>query len=663
MLGESTMILKDMLMGKASIHVCIGLLGLVCWACTPIAHTNALDHLESDQSISKPNGFYLDMEINEQAGQQAGNMVSQNMAGQQAGNMVSQNMAAQQAGNMTGTIIDAFTNQIRQDQLISDGHENADQIDMTIQRPCQSLRCDDGNACNGVEACDPMTGTCLGGIQLLCDDGNACNGIESCDPITGCVSGEVLVCDDGNACNGIESCDSIAGCVSGEVLVCDDGNACNGLESCDPMMGCVAGEPLVCDDGDGCNGIESCDPMIGCVATQFGQCAYTPDSCANAGGVGRARANVITQGTLGNIGLKESGFDDDRYHILDELAISGGNRYVNLLSRINLNRQAQRVRAWTNTPCFAAGFTWNDGDNAVRYWYPQGITGSNDTAQDQLIDGQKYLIVSWFNNTASQAATDPNRGARISLINITDFNNINYRHILLVTPKREMDGTANYDIANIHAGGIFWYGHYLYVVETGYGFRVYDLNKIIYVPAIDGIGKQSDGRFGSYGYQYILPEVGRYRKCPNACCARYSFGALDRSTTPHSVITGAYSDQDINGVAYRWQLGENGKLLTEQGVTRPIESIYMGVGNMQGMMSYDGRLFAASSFRAGDGEYSPDHLYFGQMNQRVTEVHVPRGIEDLYFQAVSQRVWSLTEHPSSRVVFSMNLDNILNGCP
>ena len=61
-------------------------------------------------------------------------------------------------------------------------------------------------------------------------------------------------------------------------------------------------------------------------------------------------------------------------------------------------------------------------------------------------------------------------------------------------------------------------------------------------------------------------------------------------------------------------------------------------------------------------EYSPDHLYFGDMNQRVTDVDVPRGVEDLYYQATSQRIWSLTEHPSSRVVFSMNLADVLMNC-
>ena len=39
-------------------------------------------------------------------------------------------------------------------------------------------------------------------VPVTCDDGDVCNGLETCDPVTGCVAGTPLVCDDGNACNG-----------------------------------------------------------------------------------------------------------------------------------------------------------------------------------------------------------------------------------------------------------------------------------------------------------------------------------------------------------------------------------------------------------------------------------------------------------------------------
>jgi alpha-tubulin suppressor-like RCC1 family protein len=126
------------------------------------------------------------------------------------------------------------------------------------------LDCDDGNACNGTEACDLTTGTCLAGTPLSCDDGNVCNGTETCDPILGCEPGTPLSCDDGDPCTGAETCDPTSGCVAGTPLSCDDGNACT-TNDCDPTTGCTA-TPITCDDGDRCT-TDACDPASGCAFT------------------------------------------------------------------------------------------------------------------------------------------------------------------------------------------------------------------------------------------------------------------------------------------------------------------------------------------------------------------------------------------------------------
>ena len=54
---------------------------------------------------------------------------------------------------------------------------------------------DDGDACNGVELCDPSTNLCIHAEAPLCDDGLACNGIETCDAALGCVAGEPVECE------------------------------------------------------------------------------------------------------------------------------------------------------------------------------------------------------------------------------------------------------------------------------------------------------------------------------------------------------------------------------------------------------------------------------------------------------------------------------------
>jgi hypothetical protein len=144
--------------------------------------------------------------------------------------------------------------------------------------PCETAAdCDDGNACNGVETCDPATG-CHAGTPLSCDDGNACNGVETRDPATGCHAGTPLFCDDGNACNGVETCDPKTGCHPGTPLSCDDGNACNGVETCDPPTGCHAGTPLTCGHGNTCTVETGCAPCATATECDDGD-ACTTDLC------------------------------------------------------------------------------------------------------------------------------------------------------------------------------------------------------------------------------------------------------------------------------------------------------------------------------------------------------------------------------------------------
>ncbi len=92
--------------------------------------------------------------------------------------------------------------------------------------------CNDGNACNGVETCNPSTDTCASGDPLVCaDDTLACNGTESCSPASGCQSS-------GNPCTspGLQVCSESApgNCVQCVLdtdcqppgQVCGPGNVC-----------------------------------------------------------------------------------------------------------------------------------------------------------------------------------------------------------------------------------------------------------------------------------------------------------------------------------------------------------------------------------------------------------------------------------------------------
>ncbi len=92
--------------------------------------------------------------------------------------------------------------------------------------PClTSAECDDAVACTD-DSCD--AGRCRHApAHMRCDDGDACNGTELCDPAQGCVGGTLIVCtDDGNVCTD-DVCDPATGrCGRPNTAPCDDGSPC-----------------------------------------------------------------------------------------------------------------------------------------------------------------------------------------------------------------------------------------------------------------------------------------------------------------------------------------------------------------------------------------------------------------------------------------------------
>lgn len=126
--------------------------------------------------------------------------------------------------------------------------------------PMCEAGCDDGVACT--------TDVCEGGECRHTPSDAAC-GEGFCDPARGCVlegcSGDAM-CDDGDACNGAERCDEMSGrCVAGDALVCDDGVDCT-LDRC-VDGGCVFEQNnAACEDDVECTtGIctpRGCEQML-----------------------------------------------------------------------------------------------------------------------------------------------------------------------------------------------------------------------------------------------------------------------------------------------------------------------------------------------------------------------------------------------------------------
>ena len=186
--------------------------------------------------------------------------------------------------------------------------------DLLVHIPYDPDVCNDDNACNGSELCDPSypesedfveenynyeTGCILNidppddiddGIECtvdicvrseesetgytirriadhaFCNNGEFCDGSEYCDLELDCQLGEVPQVDDGFACTD-DVCDEVNNRVinTPRNSFCDNRNHCDGTETCDPgnanagADGCVAGRAPVEDDGIACTD-DSCYP-------------------------------------------------------------------------------------------------------------------------------------------------------------------------------------------------------------------------------------------------------------------------------------------------------------------------------------------------------------------------------------------------------------------
>ncbi|NUR93036.1 MAG: hypothetical protein HOY71_53950, partial [Nonomuraea sp.] len=104
---------------------------------------------------------------------------------------------------------------------------------------------------------------------------------------------------------------------------------------------------------------------------------------------------------------------------------------------------------------------------------------------------------------------------------------------------------------NIHAGGVAWHGDLVYVADTDHGLRVFDTNHLLDLRTAQNdlgdpklLGRRG-GKFHAFGYRYLLPQVDCWQ--PVTKGARFSFAAIDRSTTPHTLVCGEYQETDPNG--------------------------------------------------------------------------------------------------------------------
>lgn len=324
---------------------------------------------------------------------------------------------------------------------------------------------------------------------------------------------------------------------------------------------------------------------------------------------------------VNKISLAKTGLDAPAYARLDRLAA----RYGRVGVKAVVESAERSVQSAAGSPSLAqvgapvvAAFKWNDGDNGVDYWIPQGITGSAAAQADGVVGGHRSLVVSWYGP----------RGARLTFVN-ADNGFTKYRHVLLVEPSGR-----GFKPISTHAGGVAWYGDKLYVAETTKGLRVFDTRYFL------DATKSPEGN--DLGYRWVLPQVGMYVQ-NGARKVRFSSVATDRGGP--ALVTSAYADKQKGRLAVRWAL--RGDSLTAVGAWK------MPTSNVQGILQHNNVLVASSSFDSDAGS-GIGELITGAPRALARRINWPDGAEDLHYAGTSGRIYSLTEHEGDRVVFAID---------
>jgi hypothetical protein len=300
-----------------------------------------------------------------------------------------------------------------------------------------------------------------------------------------------------------------------------------------------------------------------------------------------------------------------------------------------------------------ASFCWNSGDNDVTYWIPQAITTTADAYDNGTYEGATAILVSWYDDGSDGI----DRGVRVSFVDYSTPSAPTYRHVLLVEPYTRSDGQPSFRPVNVHAGGMFWYGHYLYVASTSAGFRVFDMRHLWQTSASDGaaIGLQPDGSYQAYGYKYVLPQVLTYARSTSGGYANltFSFVALDRTSTPDSIVVGEYASPGTGTRLVRFPIDYTTRLLTTaaDGYAHGSQAYDVSVTSMQGATAINGKFYLSTSDGSGN---KGDLATFSPGGSVVMHTDtLPIGPEDLSYWAAKNQLWSLTEYAGSRSVFAV----------
>ncbi|MCR6489101.1 hypothetical protein M8542_40380 [Amycolatopsis sp. OK19-0408] len=320
----------------------------------------------------------------------------------------------------------------------------------------------------------------------------------------------------------------------------------------------------------------------------------------------------------------------------------------------NANHDRTALPSSFSVAGLSTGFRFDSGDNSDCANYPQGITTSRDavgTADSGNYDGHQLVLVSWY--TKDGCGGDQAR-SRITLVDWDATYPNKYRKVLLVEPTGTAAAPDFKDIP-IHAGGVSWYGDYLYVADTGHGMRVFDMRKILKTNTggtAGQIGHQSGSVYYAHNYAYVLPQVGTITaKTTSGTNLAWSSISLDRVSksivmaeyTCQSGCT-AYPNRAPRAVRFPFAAGAT----TFAATTTASQALQLPWYNLNGVASHNGRWWFNSS---GQKKL----YYWTSSGGPATFSWVGSGESLSYWEDATSAdlLWSLQEGAGSRNVFAV----------
>ena len=333
---------------------------------------------------------------------------------------------------------------------------------------------------------------------------------------------------------------------------------------------------------------------------------------------------------------------------------------------------------------------FEDGGIDKDFWEVQGVTGNHDASGalnekfGTLIPGlgKRLMFVSFYHSDELGDGTDFPKGVRVAFIDVSSLDGSGtddqprYRLMLLVRPSwsggKGTFGPVLYDsgVTSNHAGGLGWFrgtdgGEYLYVPDTSTGIRVFDLNKVMRVTETADkteIGRQSGDVYASFGYQYVIPEVARYRLCSSSCCVRFSTLSVDRSSNPPALVTGEYDNESDTNRIVRWPLNEKTGLPLHRSEADGGDSdlwvasaaYSSGVSKVQGVLMLGDHTFITTTQTETSGaKFSHGKCFHANFpGGAVSSAICPSYPEGLYFDG--EGIWTCTEKPGNRYCVRFN---------